>query len=70
MKIKAYGLLINGELDVHYDIYKTLKEAKHFNSNYRSASTDKNKVIIPVTVSYIVPKGKKVAKRDKVRCTG
>ena len=70
MKIKAYGLLINGELDVHYDIYKTLKEAKHFSSNYRTASTDKNKVIIPVTVSYIVPKGKKVAKRGKVRGGG
>lgn len=67
MKIKAFGLLINGELDIHYDIYRTIKEVKYFNANYRNSYNDKNKAIIPITISYTLPKGKKVAKKRKLR---
>lgn len=46
--IKAYALVIDGEVDIHYDLFDTKTLAMSYRNNYNN----KEGVIVPCTVTY------------------
>lgn len=49
--LKGYALLIDGKLDINYDIYTTLELAKANNTSYRNGTKSKTK-IVPCVITY------------------
>lgn len=49
--IKGYALLINGKLDINYDVYSTIELAKTTNSIYRNRNKHKTE-IVPCVITY------------------
>jgi len=51
-KIKAYALLIDNEVDIHYDLFATKAMANEFKTEYRG----RQGTVIPCTLTYKLPK--------------
>lgn len=53
-KVKAWALLIDGELDVNYDIFDTAKMARRYRIGYRSGKEQ----LVSVEITYTLPSKK------------
>jgi hypothetical protein len=53
-KIKAYALLIDNKVDIHYDLFATKAMANKYNNYRRIQGT-----VIPCTLTYKLPKKSK-----------